>query len=236
MARRRIGAGGPFLVAPEIGNFTTTVKKLPVVVVSVQANIRSTLKYRLKTEIQLGKVFGKKSIFPAPIWVTNVVKKRASLNRRLISRQALGEPIVTIVTAVITKVKPIKIVSFVSKQRKSFKGTISLRKPTKTIVVVVQGTKRQLRILLNKVVRKQQKTQFKFTKVFGRPTRSTVPQRARYLKFVAQQAERRSRYVPVKIRLGKVPRLFTPTPPPPTTGRTSGMLAAKHVRRLIRKW
>lgn len=235
MTRRRIGAGGPFLVAPEIGNFTTTVAKHPVVVISVQTNVRSRLNYRLKTEIQLGKVFGKKPIFPAPIWVTNASKKRVSLNKRLISRWALGEPTTAVVVAV-SKKKPIEIVSLVGFQRKPFRGTISLKKPTKPVIVVVQGTKRQLRVLLNKVVRKQQKSKFGFTKVFGRPTRKTIPQGARYLKFVAQQAERRSRYIPGKIRLGKVPRLFTPTPPPPTTGRTSGMLAAKHVRRLIRKW
>lgn len=269
MARRRIGAGGPFLVAPSRGDFTTTVEKRPVVVVSVQANVRSTLKYRLKTEIQLGKVFGKKSIFPAPIWVTLAGTKRVVIQKRTIARLALGEPTVTTVVTV-TKSKATKIVSLVefrrarpktnvkfipkfgkattrvkvvgpqvigdvSKQRQPIRGKVALKQPTKVVAVVVQRAKRQLLILLNKTARKRHKTKFGFTKTFGKATSKVNPKKAQYLKFAALQAERKARYVPVKIKLGKVPRLFTPAPPPPNTNRNSGMLAAKHVRRLMRK-
>lgn len=287
MARGRIGAGGPFLVDIPSGSFTANPKIRPVLVLSFQSNVRGTLRYRLKTKVQLGKVFGKKPIFPAPIWVTRAVNKRRGLSARIVSRWALGEPTVPVVVVVTIKPKAIRVatlvefqrrrpktivrlipkfgkattkvravglrvIKFVSQQRKPFRGKVSLRRPIRQPIVVVATKKfgprliaavskirrpfrgkvllrkptrvvvvvspkfrvTLLQISQHQYARQQPKTKTQFTKKYGKATtRVSAPKAIKYLKFAAQHAERRARFISVKVILGEAPRTFTFTPP-----------------------
>lgn len=128
--------------------------------------------------------------FPADIWIVSAVNKRANLNKRIVSRWALGEPAVAVVV-VVTRPKAIRMVSLVEFRRPRPKTTIKLfprsgKATTKTKVV---GP------LIVKFVSKQRKS-FRGKIVLGKPTKVVVVVSPKFrvsLLHISQHIDTRSR-------------------------------------------
>lgn len=189
--------------------------------------------------------------FPAEIWVTSAVQKRKNLERYIVSRYILGEPVRATAAPVQPKPKATKVLlqvkyrkaierrikteltftkvygrpttkpgvkgprveSLVNLKRSKPLVKVQFIKPVKSTVVIVQGkVKEILLVSVASTARKKSKGRVVFSKVYGRSTAKTIPKAPRTLSFVAQLAERKARYVPVRIVLNGPTKVVSGTP------------------------
>lgn len=199
---------------------------------------------RTKTREQLFPKKGRptKAVVPQSSTLLLVVDKRIALNRRIKTQSKFVKPTTTVVIVVSTRVKPIRVVKLLSqrktktqvvftekfgkptsprkvvgplvKQQRNLKRPsikTQLGKPTKTVVVVVTVKPKGPKVLLQQT-RRRSITKSHLGKLYGKPTTKTAVRGPRILSYIARQAEKKARYIPVRIVVGKIPRTFGSSP------------------------
>ena len=187
----------------------------PAIWVTTVDNKRKSLERRLKTQSRLFRV----RIVPVVVVVVRVKPIKIVSLTKLKKFRPLGKVVLGKVFGHVTSSnafpRDVQVTSVVRKRSilsKFIKNKSRLlTKPVKQNVVVVRPQKLKV-IAFATLNRPKKTTHSRLNRPYGKPTTKTAVRGPRVLSYSARQAEKKARYVPVRIIVGRIPRTFGSSP------------------------